>query len=306
MGRGRRLTRHAIKVAAWLSVSALLVGIAGCTEFAIRWWSIERIEVPASQGPNGTWLILATDSREGLDFDNLAAFEESGPTGVDIVLYVTESPPRILVVPRELVVPGQTQRLTDLYDGSINVLVDAVCDGLGLGVENVVVVDFSSVAAVVNAAGGVTIHADHPLRDHASGATLEAGENHLDGEEAVAYARSRRAEIQVDGNWVPEPDGRLTRGLRASQLVDAVVDRVDPWVAHPIRLRRLLGAVTAHVRLSEGVSLGELRSLASVMSPPAATVLPDLQPSPHVLRSYPTDETHRVAHRYSDSGDRCR
>lgn len=63
----------------------------------------------------------------------------------------------------------------------------------GVFIDDFVVVDFAGFAKMVDALGGVPMCIEEPMRDRLAGLDLDAGEQVLDGHEALAYARARKS-----------------------------------------------------------------------------------------------------------------
>jgi anionic cell wall polymer biosynthesis LytR-Cps2A-Psr (LCP) family protein len=78
---------------------------------------------------------------------------------------------------------------------------------LGIPIDHYALVDLSGFVDVIDALGGVTVDVDERVRDRLSPATpggpwrsfdIRPGRRHLDGQAALAYARSRRATSDYD------------------------------------------------------------------------------------------------------------
>ena len=92
----------------------------------------------------------------------------------------------------------------------------------GIPIHHYVEIDFAGVGAVVDSLGGVTLDFDYPGRDGKSGFRTEAGRHTLNGEEAVAYARSRHYEILKNGSWTSTPGGDIARTGRQQEILIAL------------------------------------------------------------------------------------
>src|SRR5690606_40554190 len=69
----------------------------------------------------------------------------------------------------------------------------------------------------------------------------------LDGEQALAYARSRHAEYHTEDGWVADPQSDLSRIVRQQNLMAAALDEALDQVTNPIRLRELIDIGTDSV-----------------------------------------------------------
>jgi len=117
-------------------------------------------------------------------------------------------------------------------DAGATALMGAAERLLGIPIDHYALVDLSGFVDVVDALGGVTVDVTERVRDRLSPATpggpwrafdIRPGRQHLDGESALAYARSRRATSDYD------------RMRRQRCLLAAVAGQADP----PTLLRAL-------------------------------------------------------------------
>jgi LCP family protein required for cell wall assembly len=114
---------------------------------------------------------------------------------------------RKLSIPRDVYaeVPGQSpQKINGAYSfGGAKLQIEAVEGFLGIDVDHVAIIDFTGFEDLIDAVGGVKVDLPHKLcTDIAGGAgggqggftlRLGKGENTLDGQEALIYARTREA-----------------------------------------------------------------------------------------------------------------
>ena len=71
--------------------------------------------------------------------------------------------------------------------------VQSVASISGIDVDGYVVTGFEGFKAITNELGGLNFHAPEALDSHLTGGQLKKGYNHLDGTEALAYARERKS-----------------------------------------------------------------------------------------------------------------
>ncbi|WP_241158082.1 LCP family protein [Adlercreutzia sp. ZJ138] len=120
---------------------------------------------------------------------------------------------------------------------------------LDIDISHYAEVDFESLSELVDAVGGVDITVEEPIDDpHIPGVYIEAGEQHLNGEQALAYARSRQF-----------ADGDFTRTAHQRELVMAIVNEV---LAMPVTdLPRVISAAASCV--TTDLSVDDLIDLAT-------------------------------------------
>jgi LCP family protein required for cell wall assembly len=130
-------------------------------------------------------------------------------------------------------------------DPGVNLLVSTITEMLGLRLDHYVAVDMAGLAAVVDALGGLTVDVG-PVRLPIGGVTpsgrrvepegyLEPGVQHLDGYEALWFARSRRNSDDYD------------RMRRQRCLIDAVLTQNSPTELL-VRFRSIAAATSGSVR----------------------------------------------------------
>ncbi|WP_067971502.1 LCP family protein [Nocardiopsis trehalosi] len=91
---------------------------------------------------------------------------------------VAEDPERLAVDP-------------DATDPAADTLKDVIGGITGLELDYYALVDMKGFEGLIDAIGGIDVHIDEPIPYGQEGAVLEAGDQHLDGNEALWYGRSR-------------------------------------------------------------------------------------------------------------------
>jgi LCP family protein required for cell wall assembly len=124
-------------------------------------------------------------------------------------------------------------------DGGLPTLLREIGFLLGIPIHYYAAVDLAGFARLVDSVGGVTVDNPRPINDPTYGGwtdgrvgfRLAAGVHHLDGETALAYARSRRG----------AGDSDFTRARRQQQLLVAIRNRLTDAALLP----QLPGVITA-------------------------------------------------------------
>jgi len=244
---------------------------------------IERIDLtdvldPVS-GVGTNYLLVGSDSRE--------AFDPEGSSGVTgrrsdtiIVLRITPEGSSMMSIPRDLWVTvastGKQGRINGAYnDGPAN-LVTTVKDNLNIPINHYMEVGFGSFAGLVDAVGGVTINFAHPASDTESGLVVDvAGDVTLNGQQALAYARSRNYTEVIDGEQVLEPTADLGRQQRQQMFLRTALSEVGA-TRNPFTLVRVADSMSSELIIDSGLGFGEaisfVRRLGS--SDPATVILP--------------------------------
>ena len=186
---------------------------------------------PASNGAR-IFLVVGSDTREGLDdLENFGNF--SGARG-DVVMLVRVDPStnetRMLSIPRDLWVsiPGHGEnRINAAYAlGGPRLMVETIKQNLGVPINNYVEIDFVGFQALVNELDGVPISFPNAARDAKSGLDVAAGTDILDGDQALAYARSRHYQELQDGSWQSVDANDIGRTSRQQEVMRGLLSRL--------------------------------------------------------------------------------
>jgi LCP family protein required for cell wall assembly len=126
----------------------------------------------------------------------------------------------------------------------------------GLKIDHFIVVDFSGFQAMVNAVGGVNICIPRALHDVYTGLNLKAGQQTLNGVQALQFARARHGNI---GNG-----GDLDRIGDQQRLIAAIANQVlsANTLANPAKVTSFLSAATSSLTVDSGLNLVTLSGLA--------------------------------------------
>ena len=158
----------------------------------------------------------------------------------------------------------QNRGRSDLWPGNnrtrgYNAIKAMMGELYGLDVKYFVEVNFNGFKKVVNSVGGVTINVQVPVvDDEFPGSTgrsqrlyIPSGIQHMDGEQALRYARSRNTSNDFD------------RGARQQRVLLSLREQADPQILLP-RLPELVEALKTAVRTDIPLDqLDELLGLAS-------------------------------------------
>lgn len=95
----------------------------------------------------------------------------------------------------------------------------------GIEVDHYARVSFSGFATVVDRLGGTQVCVgDYPIRDVKSGLNLAAGCQLADGDQTLAWVRSRNPEIFRDGVWVKAPGSDFDRQRKQREVLFQLAD----------------------------------------------------------------------------------
>ena len=201
-------------------------------------------------------LLLGADSRVTSD-----------PGRADTIILMRLDPVtkhvRLLSLPRDtrVTIPGHdvnklNQASSGYYrDGGTSLLVDTIKTDLlpGLRIDYTVKTDFAGFAAIIDALGGVTIDVEERMLYKAVDVLidLQPGVQHLNGEQALGYARFRMDAVGDFGTWAGEDHGRVAR---QKKLLAAIIDQTKA-VRTLLRLPAIIRAVQAAVTTDMSFSI---------------------------------------------------
>ena len=203
-------------------------------------------------GSGQNWLIVGSDSREGLSDEQIKDLRlgkvEGRRTDTIILLHRPESgKPTLVSLPRDsyVPIPGQGRnKLNAAYAfGGPPLLVRTVEQVTGLRVDHYAEVGFGGFVGMTDAVGGVELCPSRRIRDRKSGLRVQKGCQEMDGPTALAYVRARYF----------DPKGDLGRVERQQEFLGAVFDEATSptTLLNPFRILRLGDAATTSLTIDE-------------------------------------------------------
>ena len=260
----------------------LLIG--GLIYADIKFRQIHRVPVGSllsSGGSGENILIVGSDTRANADPNSpdagaiLGNATERAPAGqrsdTIMVLRLQGGSSKMLSIPRDLIVQiadtNQKERINSAYNvdlgGGPARLIKTVQKSLGIPIHRYMEVDFVTFAGLVDAVGGITIDFPYPAFDNNTGLDIKtAGPVQLNGEQALAYVRSRHyTEIKEDGKPHEDPTADLGRIQRQQTFLRTVMAKVA-GSHNPITLLRVGGEVASGIRVDDALGLWSAMHLA--------------------------------------------
>ena len=138
---------------------------------------------------------------------------------------------KLLSIPRDsyVEIPGRgMDKMTHAHAyGGIDLTIKTAEELLGIPIDQVVRVNFEAFKTVIDELGGIDITikeqliADQLYKESKGKIDLEVGEQTLNGKEALAFARTRKA------------DSDLKRGQRQMEVITAAIDKVSSLSSIP-------------------------------------------------------------------------
>ncbi|MFF5447019.1 LCP family protein [Streptomyces sp. NPDC012888] len=202
-----------------------------------------------------TYLIVGSDSREGMSADDKKRLHTGSADGKRtdsmMILAACSGGNSMISLPRDSDVeipsfvgsqsgkkfPAQGRRvkLNAAYaeDGP-ELLVRTVEHNTGLRIDHYAEIGFAGFANIVDALGGVEMDIEKGFKDEKSGADFQAGKQTLNGEQALAFVRTRYAFAESD----------LARTKNQQKFLSALASQAATpgTIVNPFRLYPTLGA----------------------------------------------------------------
>lgn len=213
-------------------------------------------------------LVVGVDDRSTLPDDwDFAKYGDFVGRRSDVMILAHLIPGervQLLSIPRDLRIdiPGHgVNRINASYvHGGPDLLIQMIQAETGIPIHHYIEIDFAGVGAVVDSLGGVTLEFTYPARDETSGFFTEAGRHTLQGEQAVAYARSRDYEILKNGTWTSSAAGDISRTGRQQEILIAMFGQVTS-PSSAFNLPTFLPTLADHITADEGISFGLMADL---------------------------------------------
>jgi LCP family protein required for cell wall assembly len=214
-----------------------------------------------------TFLLIGSDSRENVD-ELSGDFGDFAGERADVIILMQLLPGegrlQMLSLPRDLKVSyeGSTRKINSTFSvGGAAGIIDAVRSETGIPVHHYVEIDFAGFAGLVDAIGGIRMTFPYQARDLKSGFEVEPGTRLLDGEQALALARSRSYQELRPTGWVFVDGDDIGRTRRQQDLLLAMVTQLD----RPSSIggyRELLDALGGFVVIDSALGADEIVQLA--------------------------------------------
>ncbi|MFB6843100.1 LCP family protein [Streptomyces sp. NPDC056361] len=234
---------------------------------------IERPE----EGDCTTYLIVGSDSREGMSAEEKKKLHtgsaEGKRTDSMMILAACSSGNTMISLPRDswVTIPsfvgsesgksypargGSKLNAAYAMDGP-ELLVRTVEFNTGLHIDHYAEIGFAGFANIVDALGGVELNIDKGFKDKKSGADFQAGKQTLNGEQALAFVRTRYAFADSD----------LQRTKNQQKFLSALANQAATpgTILNPFALYPTLGAGLDTLIVDKDMSLYDLGKMFFAM-----------------------------------------
>ena len=267
MIRRGRIHRAPLAIAGVLTLVIGVGGGAGVYFAADRQQSsVERDQAVAgvldvgNDGPAENYLIVGSDSREGLN-------EESDAPGTrsDSIMILRRDPEHgaaLLSIPRDLWVPiagrGEEWKINAAFNDGADRLIQTIQNALGIPVHHYIEVDFDGFARLVNTFGGVELCVPYAAKDSGSGLDIQPGCQTVMGDQALAFVRSRHYTEWIAGEWVADNKNDFGRMERQQTFLRTTATALlDELKSNPMILGDLLWAAGELMTVDPALDINE-------------------------------------------------
>ncbi|MFC7327480.1 LCP family protein [Marinactinospora rubrisoli] len=210
------------------------------------------------------FLVIGSDSRGELDSgrqsDLGVGHVEGQRSDTMMLVHLNRDRDAITVVgiPRDswVDIPGHGgNKINAAYAfGGPQLAVQTVESATGVRIDHYVEIDFGGFVDVVDAVGGIEVCLPEAIHDDKAHLSMEAGTHHVDGTEALAFARTRQTS-----------NGDLDRIDRQQQVMSALLDQVlsTDTLSDPDRFTRFLDTALRSLTVDEGLDTGTINQLGN-------------------------------------------
>lgn len=270
--------RRRIKWTAITLVTALVVVSVGTYFWADsklhRDVDLSKVIDRPETGEGTNYLIVGSDSRAGMSAEEKKKLHtgsaEGKRTDSMMILHTGSNGSTLVSLPRDsdVEIPtfkgsesgktyqgtGKHLKLNAAYamDGP-ELLVRTIEANTGLHIDHYVEIGFGGFASIVDAVGGVEMTLDKGFKDKYSGADFKAGKQTLNGEQALAFVRTRHAFAASD----------LERTKNQQKFLAALAHQVatPSTVLNPFKLYPTMGAGLDSLVVDKDMSLWDLADM---------------------------------------------
>ncbi|MGH3438623.1 MAG: LCP family protein [Sciscionella sp.] len=199
-----------------------------------------------AQGAGTNWLIVGSDSRQGLTAAQAAKLHTgnaaaAGGQRTDSIMLLhlpdNSTKPTLVSLLRDsyVSIPGHGKgKINSAFSyGGPQLLTETVEQATGLRIDHYAEIGFGGFASVVDDVGGVNMCLKQPVKDPYAGLNLPAGCQDMNGPTALSYVRSRHA--FAAGDYARTEHQREFIGTLANKIASPGV-MLNPFKAVPLLL----------------------------------------------------------------------
>ena len=260
-----------------VAVVATVTAVAGAYWVAARKVAqVPKVAIdPALLKSGGNYLLIGSDSRAFVDnakdsSEFGSASSQTGQRSDTIMLaHVDGDPAKSFLVsfPRDLWVdiPGMGHaKINAAFNAGPQRVIQTIEQNFDVPVSHYLEVDFSGFRKLVDTIGTVPIYFPAPARDAKTGLSIStAGCHQLNGEQALAYVRSRYYESYIDGKWQVDGTSDLGRIKRQQYFLRTIAhEALKTAERAPWKAPRILDSMLANLTRDPKLGFSSFRAFA--------------------------------------------
>jgi polyisoprenyl-teichoic acid--peptidoglycan teichoic acid transferase len=212
------------------------------------------------------FLLIGSDTRAFVDTaeeeESFGDETDAGGQRSDTLMIVHVDPENrkglLVSFPRDLLVeiPGLgEEKINTAFNEGPQRVIDTIQSNFDIPIHHYLEIDFASFKGIVDAVGGVPVFFDAP-------AATYPGCFELDGEQALAYVRSRSYERNIDGVWRTDPTADIGRIDRQQAFMRRLAaEAVAKSLSNPLGANNIANESLSELRADEGLSTGDVKKL---------------------------------------------
>lgn len=270
---GRRRKAISFKPRGCLGSLAGLVAVVLVLSFVVTLWADSQLnrvdatpEARVSNTAGTNWLLVGSDSRQGLSEEDINRLGTGGDIGVGrtdtiMVLHLPRSgEPTLLSIPRDSYVNvpgwGMDKANAAFTVGGPELLTQTVEEATGLRIDHYAEIGMGGLANMVDAVGGVEMCPAEPMYDPLANLDIQAGCQEFDGAAALGYVRTRATAL-----------GDLDRVVRQREFFSALLSTATSpgTLLNPFRTFPMISNAVGTFTIGEGDHVWHLARLALAM-----------------------------------------
>ncbi|APT93439.1 LytR family transcriptional regulator [Corynebacterium phocae] len=251
-----------------VAILALIVALVLMTLWAdTKLTRNDALDYPhVANTPGTNWLLVGSDSRQGLTEEQQLALGTGGDVGAGrtdtiMLLHIPRKGSATLVsIPRDSYVDipgfGMDKINAAFAFGGAPLLGQTIEQWSGLRIDRYAEIGMGGLANVVDSIGGVDLCVQEPIQDPLAGIDLQAGCQTLQGHDALGYARTRATAL-----------GDLDRVARQRELFTALREKIFSFgtLGNPFRLFSLIDHTASSFVVGNGDHVWNLVRVATAM-----------------------------------------
>lgn len=223
-------------------------------------------DTPIASTSGSNWLLVGSDSRQGLTEEDIARLGTGGDIGTGrtdtiMLLHIpTVGKAKLVSIPRDsyVAIPGygMDKINASFAYGGPKLLAATVEQATGIHIDHYAEIGMGGLAHVVDAVNGVELCPDQPIDDPLANLNVQAGCQKMDGPTALGYVRTRAT-----------AQGDLDRVKRQREFFSAIVATATQpsTLLNPFRFFPLINGAVGSFTVGEGDHVWHLARLALAM-----------------------------------------